>query len=230
MSTGLSLTTTSYAVLGLLAVKPWTTYELVRQVEFSLRRFWPRAQSKLYEEPKKLVAHGLATAREETVGRRPRTVYTITARGRRALAQWLAEPGAGPSLEFEGLLKLIFSEHGSREDALASIAHARAWAVEQNAFNISAARAFLAGEGQFGARAPQTMLAGAFLTDFYGLVARWADWAEEQVSRWPRDMRAATADKAELRAVLHRAEWSIQPDPPAPPRVPRTQRGRQHDD
>ena len=46
------MTTTSYAILGLLAVKPWTTHELVQQVDRSLRRIWPRAQSKLYEEPK----------------------------------------------------------------------------------------------------------------------------------------------------------------------------------
>ena len=97
-----TLTTTSYAILGLLAVKPWTTHELVRQVDRSLRRIWPRAQSKLYEEPKKLVAHGYARATDDSVGRRRRTRYTITAKGRRALAKWLEEPGSGPSLACEG--------------------------------------------------------------------------------------------------------------------------------
>ena len=62
MSSAPAMTTTSYAILGLLAVKPWTTHELVQQVDRSLRRMWPRAQSKLYEEPKKLVAHGYARA------------------------------------------------------------------------------------------------------------------------------------------------------------------------
>ena len=52
------LTPTSYALLGLLAVQPWTTYELAKQVDRTMNRFWPRAKSKLYEEPKKLVAHG----------------------------------------------------------------------------------------------------------------------------------------------------------------------------
>ena len=85
-----SMTTTSYAILGLLAVKPWTTHELVQQVDRSLRRLWPRAQSKLYEEPKKLVAHGYAKATDDSVGRRRRTRYTITAKGRRALAAWLS--------------------------------------------------------------------------------------------------------------------------------------------
>ena len=79
------LTTTSYALLGLLALKPWTTYELAQQMDRSLRNFWPRAQSKLYEEPKNLVEHGLAASEKQQVGRRPRTVYSITPGGRDAL-------------------------------------------------------------------------------------------------------------------------------------------------
>ena len=70
MSSAPAMTTTSYAILGLLAVKPWTTHELVQQVDRSLRRIWPRAQSKLYEEPKKLVAHGYARA-DRRLGRPP---------------------------------------------------------------------------------------------------------------------------------------------------------------
>ena len=64
------LTTSSYAVLGLLAIKPWTGYELTRQATRSLRFAWPKSERLLYAEPKKLVEHGLATAREEAVGRR----------------------------------------------------------------------------------------------------------------------------------------------------------------
>jgi len=41
------LTTTSYAVLGLLAVRPWSSYELTQQMDRSLGRVWPRAVSKL---------------------------------------------------------------------------------------------------------------------------------------------------------------------------------------
>ena len=88
MSTG-SLTSTSYAVLGLLSIRPWSSYELTQQMDRSLGRFWPRAVSKLYEEPKKLVSHGLARSAVQQNGRRRRTVYTITAKGRRALAEWL---------------------------------------------------------------------------------------------------------------------------------------------
>jgi PadR family transcriptional regulator AphA len=203
-----TLTTTSFAILGLLAVQPWSSYELTRQMDRSLGRFWPRAQSKLYEEPKKLVHHGLAAARNERVGLRQRTVYTITPSGRRALAGWLETPGAGPVLEFEQLLKVWFSEHGTRAGTLANIAAARRWAQERNEANVVAGRAYVAGEGPFQARAAQTMLAGAFLTDFYALVARWADWASEIVSAWPEDPADAVPDPAAIADIVRRAQWS----------------------
>ncbi len=81
MSTAAELTPTSYALLGLLAIKPWTTYELAQQMDRTLSRFWPRARSKLYEEPKKLVARGLARATDDAVGKRAPTIYAITPKG-----------------------------------------------------------------------------------------------------------------------------------------------------
>ena len=107
-----ALTTTSYAVLSLLALQPWTTYQLARQMERSLGWIWPRAISRLYEEPKKLVAAGLAASRPGATGRRPSTVYTITPAGRDALAAWLAEPGTGPVLECEALVKVAYAKPG----------------------------------------------------------------------------------------------------------------------
>jgi len=98
------LTTTSHALLGLLSVKPWTTYELAKQVQRSLGWFWPRAERKLYEEPKRLVEAGLATATEQLTGKRPRTVYAITTAGRKALRDWLGEQPAPPALEFEAMI------------------------------------------------------------------------------------------------------------------------------
>lgn len=200
-------TSTSFAVLGLLAVRSWSTYELTRQMDRSLGRMWPRAASKLYEEPKKLVALGLATAETESVGRRARTVYSITEEGRAALATWLTEPGEGPVVEFEQLVKLSFAEHGTREDALRTVAAARAWAQERNAANRVAAAEYAAGEGPYQDRAAQAMLAGAFLTELYAMVARWADWAGEQIASWPEDPRDAVADPEELAAIARRADW-----------------------
>ena len=98
------LTTTSYVILGHLALRDWSTYELAQQMKRSTRQYWPRAESKIYEEPKKLVAHGLATATREYTGRRPRTLYAITDTGRAALRRWLDEPGQPPLVEFEGIV------------------------------------------------------------------------------------------------------------------------------
>jgi DNA-binding PadR family transcriptional regulator len=200
------MTTTSYAILGLLAVKPWTTHELVQQVDRSLRRVWPRAQSKLYEEPKKLVAHGFARPTDDPVGRRRRTRYTITAKGRRALASWLQEPGNGPILEFEQLLKISFADSGSKADIVTNLEATRDWVLRQNEENLATARAYLEGRGAFPERAALNQLGGRFLTDFYVMVAQWVDWASQLVDHWPDDVRQAPFNVAAAEESVRLAE------------------------
>ena len=223
MSSPPAMTTTSYAILGLLAVKPWTTHELVQQVDRSLRRIWPRAQSKLYEEPKKLVAHGYARATDDPVGRRRRTRYTITAKGRRALAAWLQEPGDGPILEFEQLLKISFADSGSKADIVTNLEATRHWVLEQNEENLATARAYLEGRSAFPERAALNQLVGRFLTDFYVTVAHWVDWASQLVDQWPDDVGDASFDVAAAEEGVRRAEsvptcWQERPDQAGPAR------------
>lgn len=151
---------------------------------------------------------GLAHAKPEQVGRRPRTVYAITAKGRRALRRWLAEPGEGPVLESEQLLKIFLAENGTREHTLQTLASARTRAEEQNAENLQAARQYEAGEGPYPRRAAQVMLVGGFLTDFYALVADWAERSRRLVEQWPDDPGRAEPDPAALAEVRRRASWS----------------------
>lgn len=204
MSRG-ALSTTSFAVLGLLAVRPWTSYELTQQMERSLGWMWPRAQSKLYEEPKKLVDHGLALARREQVGRRPRTVYEITPEGRQALADWLHEPGEGPVLEFEQLLKVFFADSGTRADTLATLSAMRRWAELHSVQNAAVADQYLQGGGPFPERLALLSLTGRFLTDFCALVGDWAGWATAVVEGWPDRPRDAQADRPALEETGRRA-------------------------
>ena len=203
------LTTTSYAILGLLAIKPWTTYELAQQMGRALGQFWPRAESKLYEEPKKLVAHGLARAAAEQVGRRPRTVYSITAKGKRALAAWVPTPGAGPSLEFEGLVKVFFAEHGTKADLQATIERVRDDVTERSAQGAAISRGYLDGEGQFPERLPWLILSGMFLDEYIDALARWADWAADVVEQWPDDVGDAEPDWGALEAMTARCEERV---------------------
>ena len=199
------LTPTSYAVLGLLSIKPWSSYELTQQMDRSLGRFWPRAVSKLYEEPKKLVSHGLAVSSAEPRGQRSRTVYRITAQGRRALAAWLQQPGDGPVLEFEQLLKVFFAENGATADTLATLAAAQAWARARCQESLAAGEQYTTGRGPFPERLPQLQLTSRFLTDFYLLVGEWARWATSIVETWPDDPRQATPDPQVIAETARRA-------------------------
>jgi PadR family transcriptional regulator, regulatory protein AphA len=203
MSTA-DLTTTSYALLGLLAIRPWTTYELAQQMERSLKHYWPRAQSRIYEEPKRLVALGLAKAKSETVGRRPRTLYSITARGRKALERWLAEPGGGPTIEFEALLKVFYAEHTSKDGVLANVAAIRAWAEGQNAENVAFARTYLDTGGPFPERLAPIVLTGKFMADFTDMVLAWSEWAAETVASWPASTAEARPPLEALAPIARR--------------------------
>ncbi len=195
------LTPTSFAILGLLAVRPWSTYELARQMDRALGRFWPRTRSKLYEEPKKLVAHGLARASTESVGKRRRTRYSITAKGRRALSAWVREPGAGPQLEFEQLIKVFFAEHSSKADLLATLAGVRRWASEQAMQSRAIPQEYLEGGGAFPERLPWLILTGKLLHDFQQTVDQWAEWAIGVVETWPDALDRAEPDWETLRVI-----------------------------
>jgi DNA-binding PadR family transcriptional regulator len=192
-------------VLGLLSVKPWSSYELTQQMDRSLGRIWPRAVSKLYEEPKKLVAHGLACASTEQNGQRTRTVYAITAEGRQALAAWLQEPGDGPVIESEQLLKVFFAENGTKAGTLATLAAARDWAKARCAESLAVGESYAEGQGPFPERLPELQLTSRFITDFYLLVLDWAQWASVIVESWPDDLRQARYDPRVIAETVERA-------------------------
>ena len=117
------LSTTSFAILGQLAWGEATTYELVKAMSRNLRFIWPRAESRIYDEAKRLVAAGLATAREGHTGRRRRTVYAITPRRTRSAERLARRPRPRRmSLESEPLLRVILGGTGRVEDLRAAVA------------------------------------------------------------------------------------------------------------
>jgi PadR family transcriptional regulator AphA len=173
--------TTAYALLGLLALRPWTTYELAQQVTRSLNWFWPRAERKLYDEPKRLVAEGLATAREEYTGRRKRTIYEITRDGRRALASWLGEPAAPPTWENEAMVKVFFADAGDLDGLRRTLTD-----LGEGARERIAALAEMAGQpAAFPARRHLNALTLRLQHDHEAATARWAEWALEETAGWP---------------------------------------------
>jgi PadR family transcriptional regulator, regulatory protein AphA len=179
-----ALTTTSYAVLSVLALRDHSTYELARQMRDSLHYMWPRAESNVYAEPKRLVAAGLVDSREAWNGGRRRTIYSITDAGREALADWLAAESSRQRYESEAVLKVFFAENGSRDDLLASIRALREEALAAVEHFRGFADVYEAGEGRYPERFALSALTARLLAEQQATTARWASWAETVVSRW----------------------------------------------
>jgi PadR family transcriptional regulator AphA len=116
------LTTTSYAILGVLAIKPRTAYELAQEMRHCFEYFWPRADVRVYADAKELAAKGLVRSERTMVGRRPRTTYAITAKGRVALRRWLTRPSRPVALEFEGLIKVYLARFGTLDQLRSTVA------------------------------------------------------------------------------------------------------------
>lgn len=174
-------TTTSYAILGLLSVKEWTTYELAKQAQRSLNWFWPRAERMLYDEPKRLVDGGLATATREHTGQRGRTVYRITRKGRAALRAWLNEPPAPRAVEFEGMVKVFFADAGSKRQLVDTLERIE----NEAAARLSAlAEMAAASPSPFPRRLHLNAIGLKLQWDQEEALRRWAQWAKEQVSLW----------------------------------------------
>jgi DNA-binding PadR family transcriptional regulator len=104
----IKLTGTSFALLALLKeFGESTSYEIKQAMEISIQNFWPVPHTTAYEEPARLAAAGYLAARQEEGGRR-RRVYSLTEKGREALAKWAAEPSAAPpQLREEVMLKVF---------------------------------------------------------------------------------------------------------------------------
>ena len=131
-------TPATYGLLGMLATRPMTGYELTQQVKRSLRFVWSTSEGHLYREQKKLVTLGWATVASEAVGQRTRQRYAITRKGRTALRSWLASSPEEPHLQVEGILRAFYADSAGPEELAASLrataASARAMLTELGGF------------------------------------------------------------------------------------------------
>jgi PadR family transcriptional regulator AphA len=204
-------TTSSYALLGLLAIQPWTAYDLTRQVRRSMRLFWPRSEAHVYAEVKRLVRWEYATATTERTGNRERTSYAITAAGRQALRAWLATPPTGPSLEIEGLLRLLLADQGSKDDALQAIRATREAIADGYAVGVAQVRDYLDGGGPFPARAHLVALLAQFYGDFAEAALDWCDAAEKEIDGWPgvQDVGLTDESRQALEAMIQRYDRRV---------------------
>ena len=176
---------TSHALLGLLAIRSWTAYELTQQMNRALRWAWPRTEANLYAEIKRLVPLGLATSGEEFTGGRSRTRYRVTEQGRSAIAEWLrTEPGP-VRVQFETLLRLFLADQGSLDELRASISATRRQTIESIAEVLPIAEEYAGDAPPYPGRAHLNVLFIAFMADFFRTVLTWCDAAEQEIATWP---------------------------------------------
>jgi DNA-binding PadR family transcriptional regulator len=118
------VTLTECAILGLVAHRERSGYDLLKTIENGVGFFWTPAKSQLYALLPKLVDRGLLTARRVEQDKRPdKTLYRITPAGRRALREGLEQ--ASPTVDrnpFE--LRVFFGEH-MRPGAVRAMVEAR---------------------------------------------------------------------------------------------------------
>lgn len=179
------MTTSSYAVLALLDLKPWTGYELTHQAQRSLRYAWPKSERLLYSEPKKLVALGFATVERDTTGGRTRNMYTITEAGREALRAWASTRTQPPRFEVEALLRLLFADHGSKDDLLGALDELEADIGEHHEAIVELMGSYLDGGHPFPQRTHLSVLFATFQIEMFKTIEAWLDFARAEIDEWP---------------------------------------------
>jgi PadR family transcriptional regulator AphA len=95
-----------FGLLGLIAERPRSGYELTQTFESSLNYVWPASHSQIYPELARLVEDGLI--RQSETGPRGRKRYAITAKGRRSLRHWLISTEPNRATRNEAFLQLFF--------------------------------------------------------------------------------------------------------------------------
>jgi len=200
--------TTANALLGLLAVRDsWGIYELTQQLRRNMRWFWPRVESRIYDEAKNLVRRGLATAEARVVEGRRRTVYAITDEGRRQVSEWLASAPNETALESEPLLRVMLMDLGPAGAALEAVERIEADAHSMLEIGRVVGREYLDGTAPFQDQVHARALVFDFLTSHAMMLLAWCARARAVLDAY--ETRPDERDKPALdliRAALARLE------------------------
>ena len=129
------MSTTPYALLGLLSIEPMSGYDIRRNLEEGLSYFWSESYGQIYPALRKLEAARLIVPlKPGAPDSRRRKVYTLTAAGRARLRTWLGEPPKPQPPRNELLLKLFF---GRQAPPGACAAHLRRLRVRQEQLAVT---------------------------------------------------------------------------------------------
>jgi PadR family transcriptional regulator, regulatory protein AphA len=197
----MELSATGKVILGMLAARPRSGYDIKQLVDSSARFFWAASYGQIYPELKKLEEAGLVRGDDSSQGARQRTTFRLTAKGKRAAREWISSPPEVLETRDEGLLKLFFA--GSIEPARAAeIARERAAASREKAEQLRAIQDAVdeAGSPAEGP-APQPD-AGSLTVLRYGIEA--SEWAAEWFERAAEELEGADESRREQASIQGR--------------------------
>ena len=178
------LTTTSYAVLAQVAVRPWSSYELAQQRVRYFRYVWPRAESAIYGEVKRLSSMGLLEGTKEYTGKRSRTVYSITEAGKEALREWLGTPISPFSMDFEAMLRLFVVPLGTKDDIMGTLKQVHADTHEMLEFAGKVKQEFIDGINVTQDQVYIRALVVDFFISLLNTVEAWAERTLAEIETW----------------------------------------------
>lgn len=114
--------TTAYIILGLLAHEDSSGYDLKKEINHMISRFWDVGYGQLYPTLKALEKEGSITGAPAQSDKGPdRIVYAITDAGKQKLIDWLSLPNEKEYIRYEILLKLFFGNLSSPMNAIKRI-------------------------------------------------------------------------------------------------------------
>jgi PadR family transcriptional regulator AphA len=117
----MELSNTAYVILGMLAWRPMSGYEIKSLVDKSTRLFWAASYGQIYPELRRLAEAGLIEGKANPQGGRKRNVYRLTHAGRQELRAWLAADPQVFELRDEALLKLFFADAAGSDSAASTL-------------------------------------------------------------------------------------------------------------
>src|SRR5919206_4315237 len=99
----------SIEILGLVGRNGAGPHDLLQMARRGRMLAWA-GESQYYVEPKRLAGLGYLDARKEPGRTRERTVYSLTAKGRRALREWARTPVSFTPVKSEALTRLLIAD------------------------------------------------------------------------------------------------------------------------
>lgn len=110
-----------YAILGMLAIKSMSGYEIKSTMQKSTNYFWAESDGQLYPILRTLNKEKLIKSKQEFHGARQRKIHSITTKGKKALTEWLITPPEPPTHRIEFALKIFFGAHAPKEISIKHI-------------------------------------------------------------------------------------------------------------